>query len=155
MISAVIYASKSTDVGDDGRTEETLDSISDQIKDCEAAIQREERQLLDTFHEDAVSAYKGNRGPKLAAALALAERAADEHGEAELWVQHSDRLARGDGRKGGARHLGGLYFECRQVGIRLRSMQDDGNLEDAIRAVLIGERNYEDSRRRRRRLELV
>lgn len=32
-------------------------------------------------------------------------------------------------------------------GVRLRSVQDDSNLEDAIRVVLIGERNYEDSKR--------
>jgi hypothetical protein len=32
--------------------------------------------------------------------------------------------------------------------VRLRPFQDDSNLEDIIRVVLIGERNHEDSRRK-------
>ena len=36
----------------------------------------------------------------------------------------------------------------RRQGVRLRSVQDDSNLEDVIRVALIGERNTEDSRRK-------
>jgi DNA invertase Pin-like site-specific DNA recombinase len=61
-------------------------------------------------------------------------------------VQHSDRLARGDGLL--ADHLGELFFWSRRNGVRLRSVQDDSNFDDVIRAVLIGERNTEDSRRK-------
>jgi len=44
--------------------------------------------------------------------------------------------------------VGELYFWARRHNVRLRSVQDDSNLEDAIRAVLIGERNAEDSKRK-------
>ena len=47
-----------------------------------------------------------------------------------------------------ADHLAEVFFAMRRANVRLRSVQDDGNLEDAIRAVLIGERNYEDSARK-------
>jgi hypothetical protein len=140
-VPVVIYGAKSS--------EDDRGSIPTQVADCTSAIDREGgRELAGTFTDEDASAFTGNRGPGLAAALELAARLADDRGEAELWVQHSDRLARGDGRKDGARHLGGLYFETRARGIRLRSVQDDDNLADAIRAVLIGERNFEDSRRK-------
>src|SRR5205085_1446031 len=45
-------------------------------------------------------------------------------------------------------HMGEVYFWARRHGVRLRSVQDDSNLEDALRAVLIGERNTEDSARK-------
>jgi hypothetical protein len=40
-----------------------------------------------------------------------------------LWVQHSDRLARGDGLA--ADHLAEVFFEMRRAGVSLRSVQDD------------------------------
>src|SRR4029453_18557471 len=73
-------------------------------------------------------------------------RLAAEHGACHLWVQHSDRLARGDGIT--ADHLAEVWFALRRHGVRLRSVQDDGHLEGAIRVVLIGERNHEDSARK-------
>lgn len=76
----------------------------------------------------------------------MAVEAAREHGEAQLWVQHSDRLARGDRLV--ADHLAEVFFEMRRQRVRLRSVQDDANLEDVIRVALIGERNTEDSRRK-------
>jgi DNA invertase Pin-like site-specific DNA recombinase len=45
-------------------------------------------------------------------------------------------------------HVGELYFLMARHNVRLRSVQDDSNLEDVLRAVLIGERNTEDSRRK-------
>jgi DNA invertase Pin-like site-specific DNA recombinase len=139
--AAVIYAAKST--------ADPRGSIDTQVADCLAAVEAGGRELIaEPFRDEAASASKGDRGPGLAAAIAAAKTSAAEHGEAELWVQHSDRLARGSGKKGEARHLAALYFECLAVGVRLRSVQDDHNLEDAIRAVLIGERNHEDSARK-------
>jgi DNA invertase Pin-like site-specific DNA recombinase len=138
-IPAIVYAAKST-----------LDprgSIETQIEDCLAAVEREGRLLYgEAQRDEGFSAYHASRGPGLAEAKRLAVEAAREHGCAELWVQHSDRLARGDGLR--AAHVGEIYFEMRRQQVRLRSVQDDSNFEDVIRAVLIGERNTEDSRRK-------
>jgi len=138
-IPAIVYAAKST--------LDVRGSLGTQIEGCTAAIKREGRVLYATpCVDDGFSAWKANRGPGLADAKRLAVEAASRHGHAELWVEHSDRLARGDGLA--AAHLGEIYFEMRRQGVRLRSVQDDANLEDVIRAVLIGERNSEDSRRK-------
>jgi DNA invertase Pin-like site-specific DNA recombinase len=61
-------------------------------------------------------------------------------------VQHSDRLARGDGLT--ADHLAQIYFAMRKVSVRLRLVRDDSNPEDVIRVALIGERSHEDSKRK-------
>jgi DNA invertase Pin-like site-specific DNA recombinase len=142
QVPCIVYAAKSSD--------DPHESIPDQIKDCLREIDRagSRRLYADPLQDEKRSAFKGNRGRGLAAAIALAEKAASDHGEAELWVQHSDRLARGEGRKGTARHLGKLFFDLKWAGVEIRSVQDDDNLRDAIRAVLIGERNFEDSRRK-------
>ena len=88
-----------------------------------------------------MSAYTGDRGDELAAALEHAERLG-----ATLIVQHSDRLARGDGKQ--ARHLAELFFSTARVGITLRSVQDDSTFDSPILAAVMGERNMEDSRRK-------
>lgn len=138
-IPCVIYGAKSTP---DPRA-----SIPTQIADCREAIDRTGgREVVGEQADENKTAYKGNRGPGLAEAKRLAIEAAERHGGAEIWVQHSDRLARGDGLT--ADHLAEVFFAMRRGKVRLRSVQDDGNLEDAIRAVLIGERNTEDSRRK-------
>lgn len=140
-LPCVQYAAKST--------EDDRGSIPTQQSDTAEAIEREGGGRFPygaPQADEAASAFKGNRGPGLAEAKRLAVEAAEEYGSAELWVQHSDRLARGDGIN--ADHLAEVFFEMRRQGVRLRSVQDDGNLEDAIRAVLIGERNNEDSSRK-------
>jgi site-specific DNA recombinase len=139
-LPTIIYAAKSS--------ADPRGSIPTQLSDCHAAIEAEGRTFVSEHRDERKSAYKGNRGPGLAAALEAATEAAELHDEAELWVQHSDRLARGSGRRDEARHLGALYFECLAAGVQLRSVQDDDNLRDAIRAVLVGERNHEDSARK-------
>jgi hypothetical protein len=139
LLPAILYAAKSTD--------DPRGSIPTQLADCRTAAERAgNRQVVAEHVDEAASAFKGSRGPGLAAAKQAAAQAAARHGAAELWVQHSDRLARGDGL--GADHLAEIFFAMRRIGVRLRSVQDDSNLEDAIRAVLIGERNYEDSARK-------
>lgn len=138
---AVLYAAKST--------EDPHGSIETQLEDCRSMAAREGFEVVDQFRDKGFSAYHGNRGPGLEDAKRVALAAAEEFGEAMLVVQHSDRLARGAGdAPGAADHLGELYFWARRHNIRLRSVQDDSNLEDAVRAVLIGERNTEDSRRK-------
>jgi DNA invertase Pin-like site-specific DNA recombinase len=112
--------------------------------------EREGWDVVGEFHDEGFSAYKGNRGPGLEQAKTAAADAAERYGtDAMLIVQHSDRLARGAGdAPGAADHLGEVYFWARRHRIRLRSAEDDANLEDPLRAVLIGERNTEDSRRK-------
>jgi DNA invertase Pin-like site-specific DNA recombinase len=136
---AVVYAAKST--------ADPHGSIPSQVADCLTAIEREGSALYgEPQRDEDVSGYSRSRGPGLEEAKRLALEAAERHGGAELWVQHSDRLARGDGLT--ADHLAEVFFYMRRHGVRLRSVQDDSNLEDAVRAVLIGERNTEDSRRK-------
>ena len=130
---AVIYGAKSTP--------DPHGSIVTQLADCRAAAERDGRTVVGEYHDEAASAFHGNRGSGLTAAKDAAIAAG-----AELWVQHSDRLARGDGIT--ADHLAEIWFALRRHGVRIRSVQDDHNLEDALRVVLIGERNNEDSKRK-------
>jgi len=141
-IPCVIYAAKST--------EDVRGSIATQLADCRSAIENLTdggcREVDSEHADEGRSAYRGNRGQGLASAKRAAVAAAADAGGAELWVQHSDRIARGDGLA--ADHLAEVFFAMRRAGVRLRSVQDDGNLEDVIRVALIGERNTEDSRRK-------
>jgi site-specific DNA recombinase len=130
---AVLYAAKST--------EDKKGSIPTQLTDARALAEREGMSVIGEYADQAASAWKGNRGPELAAAL----RHAAEAG-ASLICQHSDRLARGDGKQ--ARHLAELFFETSRAGITLRSVQDDSTFDSPILAVVMGERNSEDSRRK-------
>lgn len=140
-IPCVQYAAKST--------EDVRGSIRTQHDDTARLIEKEgEGRFVygDPQSDERASAYHGNRGPGLAKARRLAEEAAAKHGGAELWVQHSDRLARGDARK--AQHLGELYFWAIKLNISLRSVQDDATFTNPLLAFAMGERNAEDSRRK-------
>src|SRR4051812_34933719 len=92
---AVLYAAKSD--------EDVHGSIPTQLADGRALAEREGFEVVDEYSDEAATAYTGNRGAGLEAAQAHAESLAAERGEAALVVQHSDRLARGDGRQ--AKHL--------------------------------------------------
>jgi DNA invertase Pin-like site-specific DNA recombinase len=138
MTPAILYAAKSTD--------DPRGSIPTQLGDARTLAKREGLEVVAEHTDEARSAYHGSRGPGLAAAKELAERLAREHGGCALIVQHSDRLARGDGRE--SAHLIEHYLWALKANVRLRSVQDDSNLEDMIRAVLVGERNHEDSKRK-------
>jgi site-specific DNA recombinase len=129
----VIYAAKST--------EDKRGSIPTQLDDCRAFAARESLTEVGHYSDEAASAWSGDRGPQLAAALDHAERLG-----ASLIVQHSDRLARGDARK--ARHLIEIYLWSIKTGVSLRSVQDDSTFENLIMAAVMGERNTEDSRRK-------
>src|SRR5690348_17288221 len=89
-LPCVVYAAKST--------EDVRGSIDTQLADCRAAIEREGgREVVGEDRDEGVSGFKRSRGPGLERAKRLAVQAAERHGTAELWVQHSDRIARGDG----------------------------------------------------------
>lgn len=139
---AVLYAAKST--------ADPRGSIGTQLADARRMAEDEGWLVVGEFHDEGFSAYSGNRGPDLERAKQRSTEAAAEYEtDAMLVVQHSDRLARGAGdAPDAADHLIEVYFWARRHGVRLRSKQDDSNLEDPIRAMLIGERNTEDSRRK-------
>ena len=68
------------------------------------------------------------------------------HCTAELWAQHSDRLARGDGRT--ARHAVEIALWALKRDVRVRTIQDPDTFRDLLYAVVTGQRNHEDSRRK-------
>jgi DNA invertase Pin-like site-specific DNA recombinase len=59
-------------------------------------------------------------------------------------VAHSDRLARGDGKR--AMHVVEYVLWAMKANVRLRSVADDHALRDVLHGALIGERNFEDSK---------
>jgi hypothetical protein len=81
-VPAVVYAAKSTD--------DPRGSIANQLRDCREAAEREGRDVVEGFVDEAKSAFKANRGPGLERAKAEAVCVRQRHGQAEPWVQHSD-----------------------------------------------------------------
>jgi DNA invertase Pin-like site-specific DNA recombinase len=135
----VIYAAKST--------EDRRGSIPDQLRECREALAQEgSRVFVAEYVDEAFSAFRRSRGPGLVDAMQHAEDLAAEHGSAELWAQHSDRLARGDGRS--ARHAVEIALWALKRGISVRTVQDPGTFQDLLYAVVTGQRNHEDSRRK-------
>ena len=65
---------------------------------------------------------------------------------AELWVQHSDRLARGDGKL--ARHVVEIALWANKADVTIRSLQDPDTFRDLLYAVVTGQRNHLDSQRK-------
>ncbi len=138
-VPCVVYAAKST--------EDRRGSIPDQLRECRGQIWRDpERVVVGEYVDESFSAFTGDRGPGLSEAMRHAEEIAAEHGVAELWAQHSDRLARGDGRT--ARHAVEIALWAMKRGIAVRTIQDPDTFRDLLYAVVVGQRNHEDSRRR-------
>jgi DNA invertase Pin-like site-specific DNA recombinase len=116
MIPAVVYGVKSSP--------DEKESVADQQRIARAAIEREGgRDVIDVFGEPNQSGYRKERGPELEAAMECAINAAVEHGEAELWVWHSSRLARGDGRKG-RRSIAKIVHDLLYEDVIVRSATD-------------------------------
>src|SRR6478672_2455221 len=63
---AIIYAAKST--------EDKRGSIPNQLADCRVFAARENLTEVGHYYDEAASAWSGDRGPQLAAALDHAER---------------------------------------------------------------------------------
>jgi site-specific DNA recombinase len=107
--------------------------------------EREGWEIVGEFSEENASAWKGDRGPRLAAALERAEQEAPSI----LVVQHSDRLARGDALQ--ARHLVEIVLWGVKHDVTIRSVQDDLFADDRVALLmgaLMGHRNTEDSKRK-------
>jgi site-specific DNA recombinase len=140
-IPAILYAAKST--------EDKHGSIPTQVADCRAMAEREGWMVMGEFRDEGFSAYRRSRGPGLEAAKHRAEALAAEPGRCILLAQHSDRFARGAGdAPDAADHLAEVMFWARRHNVELRSVQDDSNLTNPLLAFVMGERNYEDSRRK-------
>src|SRR4051794_25954544 len=94
LIPVVVYGVKSSP--------DEKESVKDQHRQVLAAVEKEggRHVIAEPFGEANASGYRKERGPRLEAAMRAAVDAAADHGEAELWVFHSSRLARGDGTKG-------------------------------------------------------
>ena len=127
-IPAVIYAVRSAAEREGERATSTESQIA-------AVRERLGREPVAVFSETGASGSKGNRGPKLQAAIDAALEAAAEHGSAELWAFISSRFGRGSGKSGEARAVGGLYYELRAKGVALRTVEDD---EFVTNEMLIG-----------------
>src|SRR4051812_11446613 len=113
-MKCIIYAAKSTT--------DTRGSIDTQLADSRVLAEREGWGVVSEYSEDAHSAYKNNRGDELAKALAECERIASEEGECALVAQHSDRLARGDGRV--AKHLVEYALWAIKHSVTIQPVQD-------------------------------
>jgi len=137
-IACVIYAAKST--------EDRCGSIPGQLAECRAAIAAPGRSVVAEYTDGAFSAFRRNRGPGLREAMAHVEELAEVGLVAELWVQHSDRLARGDGQS--ARHTVEIALWALKRDVKIHTLQDPTTFRDLPYAVVTGERNNEDSRRK-------
>ena len=67
-------------------------------------------------------------------------------GQPSFWAQHSDRLARGDGRS--ARHAVEIALWAMKHDVAVHTLQDPDTFRDLLYAVVVGQRNHEDSRRK-------
>lgn len=116
-IACVVYGVKSTP--------DEKESVTDQHRIVRKAIEKEggRKLIAEPFGEANASGYRKERGPQLEAAMRAAVEAALEHGEAELWVWHSSRLARGDGTKG-SRSIQKVVVDLRYGGVTVRSATD-------------------------------
>jgi DNA invertase Pin-like site-specific DNA recombinase len=137
-MKAILYAAKST--------KDERGSIPTQLTDGRELAEREGWEIVGSYADEAASAYSGDRGPELAQARAEAEDLAREEGESVLVVQHSDRLARGDGIQ--AAHLVEYALWAIKSGVKIHSIQDPGTFADLLYAVVTGQRNHEDSHRK-------
>ena len=118
-IACVIYAAKST--------EDRRGSIPGQLLECREAVEGAGgRLIVGEYSDEAFSAFAGSRGPGLAEAMRYSQELAGD-GTVELWAQHSDRLARGDGRS--ARHA---------VEVALWALKNDENENRAPLLLIAG-----------------
>jgi DNA invertase Pin-like site-specific DNA recombinase len=137
-VKAILYAAKSTS--------DPKGSIDTQLEDGRQLSEHEGWQVMCEYQDEAKSAYHGSRGDGLTRAKQHAEQLAAEGYATMLVVQHSDRLARGDGVQ--AQHLVEMKLWADKAGVTIRSIQDPRACETILDAALMGMRNSEDSSRK-------
>lgn len=144
MKPAILYAAKST--------KDEKGSIPDQLADSrKLAAERGLEIVGEPFKDENKSAYHGDRGDGLTAAMAECERLVAQHGSCALIVQHSDRLARGNVKD--ARHLIEIVVWAIKTNVELLSVQDPATFTDdddvgLLLSVIGGMRNHQDSKRK-------
>jgi DNA invertase Pin-like site-specific DNA recombinase len=130
---AILYAAKST--------MDKHDSIPDQLRDCRAMAADKGWEVVGEFQDEAKSGYSGNRGSGLAQAQQLAAA-----NKGILVVQHSSRFARGDAIQ--AQHLVEVFLWAQRAGVTLRSVEDDAMVQSLLTAVVAGDQNHAESKRK-------
>lgn len=142
MKAAILYAAKST--------ADKNASIPAQLADGRRMAEADGWTIVDEFHDENKSAFTGNRGEGLANAQQLAEELTerDDVEQVGIFIQHSDRLARGDAIQ--AAHLLEYVLWAVKTDVYFFSDQDPVTFEnrDFIYAALMGQRNHEDSKRK-------
>jgi DNA invertase Pin-like site-specific DNA recombinase len=140
---AVVYAAKST--------QDRRRSIDTQLEDARWKCKEEGWEVVGRpFSDEGFSAYRGNRGPDLAAAIELAAaEAARRDAPVMLVAQAVDRFARGAGdAPDSARHASELWHELRRRNVHMRTAEDDEATRDAGSIAAAGEAAMRESRRR-------
>jgi DNA invertase Pin-like site-specific DNA recombinase len=120
-IPCVVYAARSMADDRDEKEKSTQSQTAEVLSKVE---QEGGRVVVGEFAESGESGYHGERGAELEAAMEAAKQAAERQGEAELWVFHSSRLARGDGTKG-KRSLNKIHADLLYEDVQVRSAEDD------------------------------
>jgi site-specific DNA recombinase len=140
-IKAVIYAAKST--------EDRNDSIPEQLDDCRDMAKTNGWTIIAEFVDENFTAYSGNRGPGLAAAIQTAQHAASERQSVMLVAQHTSRFARGDGAAPGApKALVELYHEWARSNVKGRLVENDLAMSTSSAAAAQGEADHLESKRK-------
>jgi DNA invertase Pin-like site-specific DNA recombinase len=134
-IPCVIYAARSRDENDRDEAEK---STTGQTAEVRARVDvLGGREVVCAFAESGHSGFHAERGPELVAACDAAKALAAHRGvEAELWVFHSSRLARGDGRKG-HQSLMKIWSDLKYEDVQVRSA-DQADDEFMLNPMLVG-----------------
>ena len=141
VIPAVIYAAKST--------QDRNQSIPEQLDDCRQMARENGWEMIGEFVDESFTAYTGNRGPGLAAAIEAAKAAATPECWTMLVAQHTSRFARGDGAKPGApKALVELYHEWARANVRGRLVENDRAMASSAAAAQQGEADHLESERK-------
>ncbi len=142
MTAAVVYAAKSTK---DKRL-----SIPDELADCREMCAEHGWEIVGEFADENFTAYTGNRGPGLAAAITLAKETAVEREEQVMLIaQHTSRFARGDGAAPDApRALVELFHEWARANVRGRLVENDRAMSSSTAAAIQGEADHSESKRK-------
>lgn len=140
-IRAVIYGAKST--------ADKNASIPEQLDDCRQMARENGWTVIGEFVDKNFTAYTGNRGPSLAAAIKLAKETATPDSWVMLVAQHTSRFARGDGAKPGApKALVELYHEWARTNVRGRLVENDQAMSNSSAAAAQGDADHNESKRK-------
>lgn len=142
MKPCVLYGAKSTD--------DVHGSVPAQLQRLRAAAEAEGFTVIQEYGEAALSAWKGNRGPELQKAMTHAERLRAEHGSCAFFVDHSDRMARGDGKQ--AKHVLHYMLWALEQELTLRSLKDPQTFTSLVMGAVGGDQNQGSSAEKSQRV---